>query len=215
MVWSDEPFDSLVLGQKQKELIHALVKQHSARSEHFDDVVRGKGKGLVGLLSGNPGCGKTLTAEAVAEVLHQPLYVASAGELGTGPEDLDRRLGRILELAQTWNAVLLLDEAEVFLQKRDTADVTRNALVSIFLRQLEYYQGVLIMTTNLVAYCDPAFESTPSSLRPSHSRSSDNKCIRSNSFFCALSRPGLQSPQEYLEVLYYQDQEINEGRLRH
>ena len=202
MVWSDEPFDSLVLGQKQKELIHALVKQHSARSEHFDDIVRGKGKGLVGLLSGNPGCGKTLTAEAVAEVLHQPLYVASAGELGTGPEDLDRRLGRILELAQTWNAVLLLDEAEVFLQKRDTADVTRNALVSIFLRQLEYYQGVLIMTTNLVAYCDPAFESTPSSLRPSHSRSSDNKCIRSNSFFCALSRPGLQSPQEYLEVLY-------------
>jgi SpoVK/Ycf46/Vps4 family AAA+-type ATPase len=159
VVWSDEPFDSLILGQKQKELIHSLVKQHSARSGRFDDVVLGKGKGLVGLLSGNPGCGKTLTAEAVAEVLHQPLYIASAGELGTGPEQLDRRLGRILELTQTWNAVLLLDEAEVFLQRRDTTDVTRNALVSIFLRQLEYYKGVLIMTTNLITHCDPAFES--------------------------------------------------------
>ncbi len=160
VVWSDEPFESLVLGEKKKNLIHALVEQHAARVEIYDDVVCGKGKGLIGLLSGNPGCGKTLTAEAVAEVTHRPLYVVSAGELGTRPSEVDSALMGILELARMWDAVLLLDEAEVFLQERSTDDIKRNALVSIFLRQLEYYQGILILTTNLVAQCDPALEST-------------------------------------------------------
>ena len=160
VVWEEGAFTSLVLGAKQKTLIHSLIKQHNARASSFDDIVRGKGKGLVGLLAGRPGCGKTLTAEAVAEVTHRPLYIVSAGELGIRPEDLDERLARILELAQTWNAVLLLDEAEVFIQMRSMTDVKRNALVSIFLRQLEYYQGILILTTNLIGSVDPAFEST-------------------------------------------------------
>ncbi|PVF92589.1 P-loop containing nucleoside triphosphate hydrolase protein [Serendipita vermifera] len=157
--WSNEAFRSLVLGEKQKALVQALVKQHAERSKLFDDIVIGKGKGLVGLLAGPPGCGKTLTAEAVAEVTRRPLYVISAGELGTNSEVVDQKLTQILELAQTWNAVLLLDEAEVFLQQRNNTDVHRNALVSIFLRQLEYYQGILILTTNLITQCDVAFES--------------------------------------------------------
>jgi hypothetical protein len=54
---------------------------------------------------------------------------------------------------------VLLDEADVFLAQRDSTDVQRNALVSIFLRKLEYYQGILILTTNLITHCDIAFES--------------------------------------------------------
>ncbi|KAJ7508569.1 P-loop containing nucleoside triphosphate hydrolase protein [Mycena galericulata] len=157
--WSDEAFRSLVLGSKQKMLVHSLFNSHTAHAAAFDDIVKGKGKGLIGLFSGSPGCGKTLTAEAVAEMTRRPLYSVSAGELGTQPKELDERLTLILEIAQTWDAVLLLDEAEVFLQRRSTTDVTRNALVSIFLRQLEYYQGILILTTNLIEQCDPAFES--------------------------------------------------------
>ncbi|KAF7302929.1 AAA family [Mycena kentingensis (nom. inval.)] len=157
--WSDEAFQSLVLGPKQKTLVHSLFKSHKSHSAAFDDIVRGKGKGLIGLFSGSPGCGKTLTAEAVAEATRRPLYSVSAGELGTQPKELDERLSMVLEIAQTWDAVLLLDEAEVFLQQRAKGDVSRNALVSIFLRQLEYYQGILILTTNLIEQCDPAFES--------------------------------------------------------
>jgi hypothetical protein len=159
IIWSDDPFRTLVLGAKQKTLVHALVKQHVARSTTFDDVIQGKGKGIIGLLSGKPGCGKTLTAEAVAEITHRPLYAVSAGELGTETTALDQRLSRILELAQMWDAVLLLDEADVFLQQRSGTDVNRHAIVSIFLRQLEYYQGILILTTNMIDQCDAAFES--------------------------------------------------------
>lgn len=157
--WGKEAFNSLVLESRRKMLIHSLVKQHSINADKYDDFVEGKGKGLVILLSGRPGCGKTLTAEAVAEVTRKPLYMVSAGELGTSPEDVDKALTLALELAHKWEAVLLLDEADVFLQARNNTDLNRNALVSIFLRQLEYYKGILILTTNRVADCDPAFES--------------------------------------------------------
>jgi hypothetical protein len=72
---------------------------------------------------------------------------------------VEERLTQVLELAQRWKAVVLLDEADVFLAQRDNAGIERNALVSIFLRKLEYYQGILILTTNLVTHCDSAFES--------------------------------------------------------
>ncbi|KAL0574391.1 hypothetical protein V5O48_007566 [Marasmius crinis-equi] len=157
--WSNEAFESLVLGEQQKTLIRALVEQHTKRSENFDDIVKGKGRGLVGLLCGNPGCGKTLTAEALAEFTKRPLYVLSAGELGVSPYEVEGRLDQVLELARIWNAVILLDEAEVFLQQRTATDVVRNALVSIFLRRLEYYHGILFLTTNLLEQCDAAFES--------------------------------------------------------
>lgn len=85
-------------------------------------------------------------------------------------EKVDKQLTLILELSHRWSAVLLLDEADVFLQERDTKDVARNALVSIFLRQLEYFQGILILTTNRIGDCDPAFESACLGPCASHSR---------------------------------------------
>lgn len=49
--------------------------------------------------------------------------------------------------------VVLLDEADVFLEERDMKDLKRNALVSVFLRALEYYDGILILTSNRVGTC--------------------------------------------------------------
>lgn len=50
--------------------------------------------------------------------------------------------------AHGWGAVLLLDEADVYLERRSINDLMRNSLVSIFLRLLEYFQGILFLTTN-------------------------------------------------------------------
>lgn len=79
------------------------------------------------------------------------------------------------ELAQAWDCVLLLDEADVFLAQRTSSDLERNALVSgkrpalfqrhlrlrftVFLRILEYYEGLLFLTTNRVGAMDEAFKS--------------------------------------------------------
>lgn len=102
------------------------------------------------VLHGPPGTGKTLTAEGISELLKCPLYMVSAGELGTDSRYLESELQKILDICHAWGAILLLDEADVFLEKRNMHDIHRNALVSIFLRQLEYFQGILFLTTNRV-----------------------------------------------------------------
>ena len=53
----------------------------------------------------------------------------------------------------------MLDEADVFLQARDKEDMRRNSVVSVFLRVLEYYSGILFLTTNKVGHFDEAFKS--------------------------------------------------------
>ncbi|KAJ6785835.1 hypothetical protein PWT90_09167 [Aphanocladium album] len=158
--WNDQAWDSLVLEPETKDLIKALVtSRRSNASKTIDDVIQGKGKGLVTVLHGAPGTGKTLTAEGISELLRCPLYMVSAGELGTDSRYLETELQRILDICHAWGAVLLLDEADVFLEKRNMSDVHRNALVSIFLRQLEYFQGILFLTTNRVETFDEAFQS--------------------------------------------------------
>ena len=110
-------------------------------------------------ISGPPGVGKTLTAELLAEHLRRPLMVISAGGLGTTAEAVEKRLPLIFKRAARWKAVLLLDEAEVLLEQRSLQDVHRNALVCVFLRTLEYYQGMMFLTTNRVRQIDDAIAS--------------------------------------------------------
>jgi AAA+ superfamily predicted ATPase len=83
----------------------------------------------------------------------------SAGELGTKAEELEERLSLIFERASKWKALLLLDEADVFLEQRADHDIHRNAIVCVFLRTLEYYQGILFLTTNRVGQIDNAIAS--------------------------------------------------------
>lgn len=162
-------FARLVLPPERKRLIEALVLSHHASTASASasgtaavtrtDVIAGKGEGSIFLLYGPPGVGKTLTAEAIAELLHKPLYVVSMGELGTSPEALEERLQDILDLCVPWGALVLIDEAEMLLERRSKNDIVRNAMVCVMLRLLEYYSGILFLTTNRVESLDPAFQS--------------------------------------------------------
>jgi SpoVK/Ycf46/Vps4 family AAA+-type ATPase len=158
MKWDKESFKSLAVDTETKEIITALVTNKIAADE-ATDVISGKGNGLIVLLHGGPGTGKTLTAESVAELAERPLYRVTCGDIGTTAEEVEKYLKSVLELGKIWNCVVLLDEAEVFLQERSLNDLQRNALVSVFLRVLEYYDGILILTSNRVGTFDEAFKS--------------------------------------------------------
>ncbi|PSR85901.1 P-loop containing nucleoside triphosphate hydrolase protein [Coniella lustricola] len=162
--WNSQCFQDLVLDSTTKKTVQALVSTHSQKKSGsseagFDDIVKGKGLGLVCVLHGPPGVGKTLTAECVAEYVQRPLFMVSSGDLGTDSESLDKHLTEIMDMTSTWRAVLLIDEADVFLEQRALHDLHRNAMVSVFLRVLEYYSGILFLTTNRVATFDDAFKS--------------------------------------------------------
>jgi len=156
--WQEDIFDRLVLPEKRKRIVKALVRQGSSSS--FQDLVQGKGEGTVFLMYGPPGVGKTLTAEAVAELLHKPLYSLSMGTLGTTPGELEQRLGQIMNLAAKWDALILLDEADSFLETRssNSSSLERNAMVSVMLKLVEYFSGILFLTSNRIESLDPAFQ---------------------------------------------------------
>jgi len=106
-----------------------------------------------------PGVGKTLTAESVAEHMQVPLYMMGASDLGYSSAQVETALTTVLEMVAKWNAVLLIDECDVFLEARNSDNLDRNKMVSIFLRTLEYYEGILFLTTNRVDNIDTAFQS--------------------------------------------------------
>ncbi|KAK0625861.1 P-loop containing nucleoside triphosphate hydrolase protein [Immersiella caudata] len=165
MVWNDEAYEHLVYDEQQKDLVMSFVENHGAAAERrkqstvLRDVIAGKGEGLILLLSGPPGTGKTLMAEAVADRTHRPLFYLQAEDLGINAAVLGANIKKVFEMATEWDAVILLDEADVFMAERHPQDIARNELVSIFLRELEYYRGVIFLTTNLYSTIDSAFRS--------------------------------------------------------
>ncbi|CAG8702911.1 14001_t:CDS:2 [Funneliformis caledonium] len=146
-----EAFSQLVMSDDRKEILEGLVRQYYVPTELSNggvvtsytkplDSITNKGNGCIFLCYGPPGTGKTLTAESVAEFLKRPLWMLSVHELGMEPAELDQQLVKLLDISYTWKAVLLLDEADIYLEKRNTTDIKRNAMVGVFLRRLEYYR---------------------------------------------------------------------------
>jgi SpoVK/Ycf46/Vps4 family AAA+-type ATPase len=106
----------------------------------------------------------TLTAESVAQVTKRGLLSVTMGEIHRGytPWYFERQLKKILQYATIWEAIVLLDEADVFLEGRsDKAGVKteHNGLVAIFLKHLEYFSGIVFLTSNRVRVFDQAMTS--------------------------------------------------------
>ena len=137
----ENAFDHLQLPAEHKHIIQAAIhsqlrKMHIEREleSKFDvqirtqDFIMGKGKGLIILLHGGPGVGKTATAEAVAQTIRRPLFSVPCNGLFNDVR-LAGVLNEIFRLAHRWECVLLLDEADVFLPSR-TDDSASSILVS-------------------------------------------------------------------------------------
>ncbi|KAI0377552.1 P-loop containing nucleoside triphosphate hydrolase protein [Hypomontagnella monticulosa] len=158
-----EAFKYLVLDDEIKLTVRALIGKFARAkcqvSPWPNDFVRNKAQGRVFLLHGSPGVGKTCTAECVAELTHRPLLSLTSGDLSTNSYQVEKNLEYFLQLGERFGAIVLLDEADVYLESRRAKDIARNGLVSIFLRALEYYRGVLFLTTNRVQTFDSAFTS--------------------------------------------------------
>jgi len=150
--WSDDINDKLVLPPANKRLIRLLIEN---TGNNMADIIAGKSGGVIVLASGPPGVGKTLTAEVTSELLHKPLYSVQCSQLGTKEELIEERLGKVLARASRWGAVMLIDESDVYVRTRGE-DIQQNAIVGVFLRTLEYYNGFLFLTTNRATTVDDA-----------------------------------------------------------
>ena len=145
----------LILPEEQTDLIDILTAEMDVL---MDDIVAGKSGGTTVLCAGPPGVGKTLTAEVYAEIIRRPLYRVHSGQLGLTVAAMESALKVALMRAQRWGAVMLIDEADVYIKRR-ADDMTMNAVVGVFLRVLEYFNGLLFLTTNRIDDIDEAIVS--------------------------------------------------------
>ena len=145
----------LILPEITKNLVDALVSQGRVS---FQDIIEGKGGGACILLGGQPGVGKTLTAEVFAEATERPLLSVQAAQLGIDANDIEKQLLNVLKRGSRWNAVVLLDEADVYIRERGS-DLAQNAIVAAFLRVLEHHTATMFLTTNHLDSVDDAIGS--------------------------------------------------------
>jgi hypothetical protein len=151
-------------GKSKIVLPHSMMNAldsifNSSTDNIFGDLFHGRHGGIVVLANGPSGVGKTLTAEVFAEFQERPLYTMEMGEIGTNVQQVEHNLQKIFARAKKWNAVLLFDEADIFLSERVASDLERSAIVGIFLRLLDYYEGTFFLTTNRGEGIDKAFKS--------------------------------------------------------
>ena len=100
--WNKKAFESLVVNERTKELVQALIT-NQLTAEKSTDMIGGKGNGLTILLHGGPGTGKTFTAEGVAEMAEKPLLRVTCGDVGTQPAQVEKYLEAVFELGKVWD----------------------------------------------------------------------------------------------------------------
>ena len=192
--------DTLVMADERRQMLKALANNYARKdnpdqTSHYRpwkaDFVDAKGEGKIFLLHGKPGVGKTYTAgmlsvlriqsgtltgiaECIAHYTRRPLLSLTISDIGTNAEAAEKNLIRHFTRAKLWDAILLIDEADIYMESREKQDLTRNSLVSGnfpifnastlcsidvlgFLRALEHCQSILFLTTNRIGSFDDAF----------------------------------------------------------
>jgi hypothetical protein len=159
-------FDDLVLPTATKqhvlELRDRIALHHEglSRAGLATDVRRGQG--LVALLAGGSGVGKTYTAELLAQEQHVDLYkVDLSAILSKFVGECERNLRKLFDTAESASALLFLDEGDGLFGRRggisQGQDRWANLEVNYLLQRLEEHPGVVLIATNLKQNIDEAF----------------------------------------------------------
>ena len=151
-VYDANPESKIVLPEDHRRLIDILTNE---REEIMEDVVSDKSGGNVIMLEGSPGLGKTLVAEIYSEKIKRPLYRLEAGLLGLDAVSVEKSLKNAYENAVRWDAVALIDEADIYVRKRND-DMSHNAIVATMLIGMERQSSLTFMATNRTDDIDDA-----------------------------------------------------------
>lgn len=123
----------------------------------------GRGRGVTALFAGESGTGKSMSAEALAQELRVPLFkvdLASVVDKYIG--ETEKNLEEVFRSVENEDGVLLFDEADALFGKRsdvsDARDRYANIEVAYLLQRIESFDGLAILTTNLRANLDQAFQ---------------------------------------------------------
>lgn len=161
-------FDDVILPANTRRALEVALSQVTQHDLIFKRWGLGErhatGLALAFNFAGPPGTGKTICAEAIAQLLNRRLLLVQYAELESmWMGETPKNVASIFRMAREERAVLFFDEADAIATRRSTSvdhgfQRESNAVVSVLLQELERYDGVVIFATNLAANFDPAFE---------------------------------------------------------
>ena len=160
-------WDDLVLPPPQLDTLHQIVAQLRQRLRVYEDWGFARrsthGLGVSALFCGESGTGKTLAAEVLARELALDLYrIDLSSVVSKYIGETEKNLRRVFDAAEDSGAILLFDEADALFGKRsevkDSHDRYANIEVSYLLQRMEAYRGLAVLTTNMKAALDRAFQ---------------------------------------------------------
>ncbi|KAK2601173.1 hypothetical protein N8I77_010642 [Diaporthe amygdali] len=137
------------------EPVFELVTTYKAQPSGDQELPRSRGDQAEGGVPPRQALGSAASYNIV--IYSTAIINALHSDIGTDPSFIELNLTKHFKTATSWGAVLLIDEADVFMERRGSADLVRNSLVAGFLRALEFYEGILFLTTNRVGAFDDAF----------------------------------------------------------
>lgn len=158
--------EDLILPDAEKKEVQTIIDAAKSRAFVMSKWGFGSklstGKGVVVLFSGDPGTGKTLCAEIMARELEQELYQISIPQvMSKYIGETEKNIQKIFDSAKANHAMLLFDEADSLFTSRvkveSSVDKFSNMETNLLLQEIERFDGVVILTTNLEKSIDKAF----------------------------------------------------------
>lgn len=153
--------DMVLPGPIRKQLaLICQAAQCASRLSHWR--LRQSRAGVTAVFHGPSGTGKTMAASAIAHELGMPLLRADLSQImDKYIGETEKHLGRLFQCARENHCVLLFDEADALFGKRATTstgqDKYANVSTSYLLQEMEQYDGVALLSTNLLSNFDNAF----------------------------------------------------------
>jgi hypothetical protein len=160
-------WDDLVVPPALRESLEDIVYEANHRAAFWESPEASRlfpqGQGLMALLSGPPGTGKTMATQVMAATLGYDLYrVDLAGVVSKWVGETSQNFERILSRAANMHAIVLFDECDAIFSKRttevhDAQDKFANTDAAYLLQAIESYPGIALLATNQKGNIDPAF----------------------------------------------------------
>ncbi len=154
-------FDTVIISDdKRQQILEAIeqIKQHDLifKTWGFEDTIE-KGRGVSMLFYGEPGTGKTLMCQGIAELLDKKLMVIATADVeSSAPGEAERNIRKHFEEAKKNNSILLFDECDSLIYTRQNMGAIMGAQVNELLSQIEKFDGVTLFTTNRLGTLDEA-----------------------------------------------------------
>jgi hypothetical protein len=154
----------LVLPDATGGMLDQIIAHHRNSFRVLGDwgFAKGEGRGLSVLFAGPSGTGKTMAAKVIADALQLDLFrIDLSRVVDKYIGETEKNLARVFDAADSFDAILLFDEADALFGRRgeirDSRDRHANLQVGYLLQRMESYRGVAILTSNLPGAMDPAF----------------------------------------------------------